>query len=94
MASSSAPSMRLPRLRRRSGEPAMEQVHSPDAAHEIASLRERLRAWRGQGTGIPSQSALAASKQRPDGHAAQADEPDTVWGDTQWTDTVFGWEDH
>jgi hypothetical protein len=73
----------------------MEQVQSAEASHEIASFRERLKAWRGRGTGITERSTSTSSMLRPDEHAGQPgkaeahDVSDTVWSDTQWTDTVF-----
>ncbi|MDP3653809.1 MAG: hypothetical protein Q8R67_19235 [Rhodoferax sp.] len=73
----------------------MEQMDSPDAAREIASFRERFKAWRGRGTGITDQRTSTGSMLRPDEHAGQPGKPgardvsDTVWSDTQWTDTVF-----
>lgn len=73
----------------------MEQVQSPDASHEIASFRERLRAWRSRGTDITDQSTSRSSMLRPGDHGGQLGKPeahdvsDTMWSDTQWTDTVF-----
>jgi len=75
----------------------MEQVHSPDAAREIASFREKLRAFRDRGTSLAARSAAPdsqvgpESKRRPGqpGKPDTRDAPDTVWSDTQWTDTVF-----
>lgn len=73
----------------------MEQVHSPDAAHEIASFRERLRALRSRAEGITDQRTLENSKLRTAARAIQPCKPsfqsphDTPWCDTEWNDTVF-----
>jgi hypothetical protein len=73
----------------------MEQVHSPDAAREIASFRERLRALRNRGRAIVDQQTPASPKLRNDAQAARPGKPvvrddsDIPWSDTQWTDTVF-----
>jgi hypothetical protein len=73
----------------------MEQVHSPDAAHEIASFRERLRTLRSRAEGITEQRSLESSKIRTSGRADQPCKPsfqgsqDAPWCDTQWNDTVF-----
>lgn len=73
----------------------MEQVHSPDAAHEIATFRERLRALRSRAEGITEQRTLESSKVRTAGRENQPGKPsfqghqDTPWCDTQWNDTVF-----
>ena len=75
----------------------MERVHSPDAAHEIASFRERLRAFRDRGKRLAAHGTATASQVQPDancrlslfGKPDTRDVPDTAWSDTQWTDTVF-----
>lgn len=75
----------------------MEQVHSPDAAREIASFREKLRAFRDRGTNLaargtaPDSQGHPGSSRRPgvSGKPDTRDAADTVWSDTQWTDTVF-----
>ena len=73
----------------------MEQVHLPNAAHEIASFRERLRALRSRSEGNTEQRTLERSKLRTAGRGNQPGTPgfqghqDTPWCDTQWNDTVF-----
>lgn len=75
----------------------MEPVHSPDAANEIASFRDRLRAFRDRGASLSLSSTAPGSPPRPEnkrrpgqpGNPDTRDAPDTVWSDTQWTDTVF-----
>lgn len=75
----------------------MEQVNSPDAAREIASFRERLKAFRSRGTALTVDGTVASSQVRlttsdQASHFAEPDTreaPDTTWSDTQWTDTVF-----
>lgn len=76
----------------------MDPANLPDAAREIVSLREKLRALRSRGTGFPSPGAGASSTVRPNarrqaagqlGEPETRDAPDTAWSDTQWTDTVF-----
>lgn len=61
----------------------MEQLHSPDAARQIAAFRERLKASRDRGFGAALRGAAPVSQALP------RDVADAAWSDTQWTDTVF-----